>query len=142
MKSISYLRKYDIKPSMQRLAIMDYLLDHCCTHPSVVQIYDALSPMMPKLTKATVYQSLRLFVEHRAILMITINEHNVHFDADISPHAHFLCKRCSRIYDLPVPPGIKYVEPQLLGDHVVSEMYFYYKGTCLECLAKERVFIV
>ena len=134
MKSLSYLHKYNIKPSTQRIAIMQYLLDHCCTHPTATQIYDALSPAMPTLTKATVYQSLKLFVVHKAILMITINEYNVHFDADISPHAHFLCKRCGCIYDLPLPPGMKCVVPTLLEGHMISEMHLYYKGTCWNCL--------
>ncbi len=137
MKSLPYLRKYNIKPSMQRLAIMDYLLDHYSTHPTVAQIYDALSLTMPTLTKTTVYQSLKLFVKHKAVLMITIDERNVRFDADISAHAHFICKHCSHIYDLPLPPGVKHVVPTLLEGHIISEIHLYYKGLCRICVAKK-----
>ncbi|KAA6327046.1 hypothetical protein EZS27_023930, partial [termite gut metagenome] len=34
--------------------------------------------------------------------MLTIDEKNVCFDADILPHAHFLCKKCGKIYDVPI----------------------------------------
>lgn len=137
MKSLAYLQKFNIKPSHQRLAIMEYLLDHCCSHPTVTQIYNALSPSMPTLTRTTIYKTLKLLSEHKAILMLTIDESNTHFDADNSPHAHLLCKRCARIYDLPLPPGVKYVEEQKMEGHKVTEMHLYYKGTCRECLDKK-----
>ncbi len=41
MKSYDYLISYNIKPSVQRIAIMDYLLAHK-THPSIDEIYLAL----------------------------------------------------------------------------------------------------
>ncbi len=33
---------------------------------------------------------------------MTIDERNTCYDADTTPHAHFLCKRCGKIYDLDV----------------------------------------
>lgn len=137
MKSLSYLRNFNIKPSHQRLAIMEYLLDHCCSHPTATQIYNALSPSMPTLTRTTVYKTLKLLADHKAILMLTIDEDSTRFDADNSPHAHFFCKKCTHIYDLPLPPGIKYVEEQKMDGHKVTEMHLYYKGTCRDCLAKK-----
>ena len=41
MNVYEYLLSYNIKPSVQRLAIMDYLLNHK-THPSIDEIYMAL----------------------------------------------------------------------------------------------------
>ena len=34
MKTYDYLLSYGVKPSVQRIAIMDYLLEHR-THPSI-----------------------------------------------------------------------------------------------------------
>ena len=102
MKTYDYLLSFKVKPSVQRLAIMDYLLTHR-THPSIEEIYLALCDDIPTLSKTTVYNTLKLFVEHGAAQMLTIDEHNVCFDGDISLHAHFLCKKCNKIYDLPAP---------------------------------------
>ena len=93
MKPYDRLLEHNIKPSMQRIAIMEYLMEHPI-HPSADDIYTALSPSMPTLSKTTVYNTLKLFSEQGAALMLTIDEKNTNFDADTSVHSHFLCKRC------------------------------------------------
>ena len=61
-----YLLKYDIKPSVQRMAIMDYLMSHRI-HPSADEIYNALYPTIPTLSKTTIYNTMKLFVEQGAV---------------------------------------------------------------------------
>ena len=46
MKPYDRLLEHNIKPSMQRIAIMEYLMEHPI-HPSADDIYTALSPSMP-----------------------------------------------------------------------------------------------
>ena len=136
MKPYDQLLMHNIKPSMQRIAIMEYLMEHR-THPSADDIYSALSPDMPTLSKTTVYNTLKLFSEHGAALMLTIDERNTNFDADTSPHAHFLCRRCGHIYDLHIPEAVKQVENVDMSGHQVSEIHYYYKGICKNCLRKD-----
>ena len=81
MNVYEYLLSYGIKPSVQRIAIMDYLLKHR-THPCIDEIYMALCSEIPTLSKTTVYNTLKLFVEHGAAKMLTIDERNACFDAD------------------------------------------------------------
>lgn len=133
MKSYDRLLEYNIKPSMQRIAIMEYLMEHR-THPSADEIYSELSPTMPTLSKTTVYNTLKLFSEQGAALMLTIDERNANFDADTSQHAHFLCKQCGKIYDLPFSKEVKTVEGLQMDGHEVREVHYYYKGVCKECL--------
>ena len=71
------LSRYNIKPSPQRMAIMTYLLEHK-THPTIEEIYKSLSPDMPTLSKTTIYNTLKLFVENGAASMLTINEKTTH----------------------------------------------------------------
>ena len=136
MKPYDRLLEYNIKPSMQRIAIMEYLMDHPI-HPSADDIYTALSPSMPTLSKTTVYNTLKLFSEQGAALMLTIDEKNTNFDADTSMHSHFLCRRCGHIYDLKCPETIKKVEQQEMEGHQVTEVHYYYKGICKNCLSKD-----
>jgi len=90
---------FDIKPSVQRTAIMQYLIQHK-THPTVDEIYMFLSPDMPTLSKTTVYNTLNLFVQKGAVQVLAIDEKNARYDADISKHAHFICKGCGKVYDI------------------------------------------
>lgn len=137
MKTYDYLMSYNIKPSVQRLAIMDYLLTHK-THPAIEEIYLALCDAIPTLSKTTVYNTLKLFVEHGAAQMLTIDERSSCYDADTQSHAHFLCKRCNKIFDL---PSIHLEEKvSSLGDegYQIEEVHQYFKGVCPACAKAEK----
>ena len=97
--TLDILTNHGVKPSVQRLAVMDYLVENH-THPTADEIYSALHKQMPTLSKTTVYNTLKLLTEQGAAIQLTIDERNVCFDADVSPHAHFLCTCCGKVYDM------------------------------------------
>lgn len=132
------LQEHNIKPSMQRIAIMTYLMDHR-THPTVEEIYAALQPTMPTLSKTTVYNTLRVLSEQGAAQMLTIDEHNTCYDADTSLHAHFLCRQCGRVYDLPLSERSMKQQVKQSEGHEVQEIHCYYRGICKTCKEKEGV---
>ncbi len=134
--AINTLLKYGIHPSVQRIAIMDYLLNHH-THPTVDEVYTVLSDEIPTLSKTTVYNTLRLFADNGAATMLTIDERKICFDGDIHPHAHFMCKRCGRVFDYPLPVDAPHLMPEDIH-FKVEEVHFYYKGICEECGKKEE----
>lgn len=136
MKQAAYdrLNECGIKASVQRVEIMDYLLSNL-THPSPEQIYADLSKQMPTLSKTTVYNTLKLLVQNGAVTMLDIDSTMLHFDGDITPHAHFLCKQCNSIYDLPLTLDLTLKS----SEHEVEESLLYYKGTCKKC-KKENLF--
>ncbi|MGL4520902.1 MAG: Fur family transcriptional regulator [Phocaeicola sp.] len=134
MRTFDYLLSHNIKPSVQRIAIMDYLLTHK-THPSVDEIYSNLSDEIPTLSKTTVYNTLKLFVEQGAALMLTIEEKNACFDGDTSQHSHFLCKQCSKIYDMHLQGEQGRAEVLTMDGFLIQETHQYYKGICPHCSA-------
>ena len=83
MDVIKRLQNHNIKPSVQRIAIMSYLMEHR-THPSVDEIYTALAPSIPTLSKTTVYNTLKLLSEQGAAQTLTIDERNTCYDAETS----------------------------------------------------------
>lgn len=135
MTAYEYLLSYHIKPSVQRIAIMDYLLNHKA-HPCIDEIHTALCKEIPTLSKTTVYNTLKLFVEHGAAKMLTIDEKNACFDGDVHPHAHFQCKVCNKIYDVEIPQNLSEAEPFRKEGFIVEEVHQYYKGVCPECAEK------
>lgn len=135
MNVYEYLISCNIKPSVQRIAIMDYLLKHK-THPSIDEIYLALCKDIPTLSKTTVYNTLKLFVEHGAAKQLTIDERNTCFDGDLSLHAHFQCKSCGKIYDVPLSTETNETEKLTKSGFEVEEVHHYYKGICPHCCEK------
>ena len=73
MDVVKRLQNHNIKPSVQRIAIMTYLMEHR-THPTVDEIYTALAPSIPTLSKTTVYNTLKLLSEQGAAQTLTIDE--------------------------------------------------------------------
>lgn len=125
-----------IRPSIQRIEIMRYLLTHH-THPTIDEIFVNLKKRIPTVSRTTIYNTLRMFSEKGAALMITIDEHRVCYDGDTQPHAHFSCKNCGKIYDFhQIQPPIDLAGA--MKDFKVEDAQLYYKGVCPECLAKEN----
>ena len=54
-----------IRPSVQRIAIMDYLIKHP-THPTIDEVYQSLCENVPTLSRTTVYNTLRMLSEKHA----------------------------------------------------------------------------
>lgn len=131
-----YLLKYNIKPSLQRMAIMDYLMAHR-VHPTADEIYNALYPTMPTLSKTTIYNTMKLFTEQGAVKALVIDEKNVRFDIDTSSHAHFMCLGCGCVYDLPVE-NQDAIQLEGIGELIITEIHLYYKGYCKKCAEEKR----
>lgn len=132
--TLSCLQAHGIKPSLQRMAVMTYLIEHR-THPTADEIYTALHPSIPTLSKTTVYNTLKLLTEKGAALQLTIDERNCCFDADTSPHAHFLCTRCGRVYDMKLNQA-ELKKCACVPDEFQTEgAQLYLRGCCPRCAA-------
>lgn len=126
-----YLLQYSIKPSVQRTAVMDYLLRHR-THPTIDEIYSSLSPSMPTLSKTTVYNTLNLFLEKGAVQQIGIDEKNARYDIDMSAHAHFICKSCGKVHDIFDIKPVVFEIPQST-EFNIQTVEISYSGICNSC---------
>lgn len=129
-----YLQNFGIKPSLQRIAIAEYLMDNRI-HPTVDDIYNALYIKVPTLSKTTVYNTLKLFAEQGAVLALVIDDKNVRFDIDTSCHAHFQCCGCNRVFDIPVEKT-ELLQVSEIDDLLITESHLYYKGYCKDCRNK------
>jgi Fe2+ or Zn2+ uptake regulation protein len=124
------LIKNNINVSYQRMKIMEYLIGNH-NHPTVVDIYNDLKEQIPTFSKATVYNTMKLFEENNLVQSISIKEEEVRFDPDISFHGHFLCKECEKVYDFPVE--IKGLKTSFEEEFNVENSYYFLKGFCPEC---------
>ena len=136
-KSIEeYLKENGIKPSYQRIRILDYLIQHK-NHPTVDVIFKALIQEIPTLSKTTVYNTLKLFLEQGIVQLLVIEENETRYDADISTHGHFKCEECGHVYDIRI--DLSRVDLTELDSHRVNEKHIYFKGTCNRCLNENKI---
>lgn len=136
MVAKEHLMQFGIRPSVQRVAVMHYLLTHR-THPTVDDIYQALMEEIPTLSRTTVYNTLHLLYEHGAILALCIDGINAHFDAFTHPHAHFMCSCCGKVYDVDLDDTAFIERNTPRNASHIADAQLYYKGICDDCAAKK-----
>ncbi len=124
------LKENGIKPSIQRIKIFDYLASRK-DHPSVEIIFTALAHEIPTLSKTTVYNTLKGFVEAGIAKPIMIEDNEIRYDADISMHGHFKCESCEMIFDF-FADFSKFESPEI-KNFIIREKHFYLKGLCTTC---------
>jgi Fe2+ or Zn2+ uptake regulation protein len=94
------LRAHGIQPSVQRVAVGEYVL-RTDDHPSADQVFRSVRERLPVLSRATVYNTLNLFVERGLLRAHVLSEGNVVFDPRTEPHHHFIDEATGRIHDVP-----------------------------------------
>jgi Fur family transcriptional regulator, iron response regulator len=97
---IELLREHGIQPSAQRVAVAEYALA-TEDHPSADEVWDRVRKTFPMLSRATVYNTLNLFVEKGLLQALVISEGKVVFDPKTERHHHFIDDESGRIHDIP-----------------------------------------
>lgn len=94
------LEQAGIQPSAQRVAVADYVLG-TDEHPSADQVWARVKERFPTLSRATVYNTLNLFVEKGLLRELVLAEGRVVFDPKLTPHHHFIDDETQNIVDIP-----------------------------------------
>jgi Fe2+ or Zn2+ uptake regulation protein len=94
------LKRHGIQPSLQRRAIAEVVL-RTSAHPSADRVFDAVRARAPGISRATVYNTLNLFVDKGLLRELVLAEGAVVFDPNVAPHHHFIDDETGRIHDVP-----------------------------------------
>lgn len=130
MKTLKYSRQREsIKASL--MARQD--------HPTADTLYTSIRKEYPNISLGTVYRNLNLLVELGEIRKLSCGDGADHFDGDISPHYHFVCRRCGQVLDLPLNP-MEHINPlaQQCTQGLIDSHSIYFYGTCKDCLKNNK----
>ena len=94
------LRAHGIQPSAQRLAVAEYVL-RTQDHPSADEVLARVRGRVPMISRATVYNTLNLFVERGLLRQFVLAEGRLVFDPHLAPHHHFVDDQSGTIHDVP-----------------------------------------
>lgn len=122
-----------LKYSKQREAIKDFLSES--SHPTADEIYIKVREQFPNVSLGTVYRNLNLLSECGEIRKLTFPEGPDHFDNNTTPHYHFVCRHCGRVFDLSLR-GVELELPDKVGlmpGHIEGYSLICY-GTCNSCI--------
>jgi len=97
---LELLREHDIQPSAQRVAVASYALT-TADHPSADEVWERVRRTFPMVSRATVYNTLNLFVDKGLLQALVLAEGKVVFDPKVDRHHHFVDEDTGAIHDVP-----------------------------------------
>jgi Fur family ferric uptake transcriptional regulator len=89
--------KEGIKYTNQRVEILDFLRGNT-EHPTVEDVFRGVRKKLTRISKATVYNNLKLLAEKGMIQEVNIKGVS-RFEPNTVPHHHVICRRCGKIMD-------------------------------------------
>lgn len=123
------------KNSQKRNAIYE-VLKNTKTHPTAEWVYMQVKPTIPNISLGTVYRNINQFKDEGKLISVGVVNGQERFDADISPHTHFVCNKCGCVIDI-----AKLLEEKEITDDIfnkfgakVIETNIVYKGYCQNCV--------
>lgn len=135
MDFINHLSSNNIKPSLQRIKIFEYLYENK-EHPTVDNIYSNLVGYIPTLSKTTVYNTLKLFIDNGITSTVTIEDNEVRYDAIMEEHAHFKCDVCGKVVD--VEFDVSAIKFKKKNSFQVNKTNIYLRGECNKCITNKN----
>lgn len=110
---------------------------HC--HATADEIYLAIHPTHPTISKATVYRNLNLLAEMGDIRKIELPGEVDRFDHLTYEHYHVRCEKCGRIFDVDMD-AIPDLEGLIKDKHgfAFTGHEIFFKGICPACQASQK----
>ena len=122
------------KQFRKRNAILS-CLQGTTTHPSAEMVHQMLQAEHPDISLATVYRNLARFKAQGMIQSVATVKGIERFDANTSPHVHFICTECDAVMDLhqiQVPQSLSTDAEKTSGCHIES-CQLTFTGQCSNC---------
>ena len=125
-----------LKHSKQRDMIKAFLMTRK-DHPTADVVYTNVRMQYPNISLGTVYRNLTLLADMGEISRLRVGDGVDHFDADTSPHYHFVCNDCGSVVDLEMEDidSILNVASMNFNGQITGHITYFY-GSCENCCKK------
>lgn len=122
-----------LKYSRQREMIKDFLKTRK-DHPTADTVYMNVREQYPNISLGTVYRNLTLLADIGEIQRLRVGDGVDHFDADVSPHYHFVCTECGSVIDLEMDSIDNIIDIAGVNfDGKITGHVTYFYGICGSC---------
>jgi Fur family iron response transcriptional regulator len=113
------LRSKGISPTSQRLEIARLLFGRHA-HLSADEVFRLVNSKQPSVSKATVYNTLALFVERGLIRQVIADPTRIYYDPNTEPHHHIFDTSSGWLTDISLDSVEVHGLPQLSTDYLVE----------------------
>ena len=121
----------------QRLKIMEFMKDNHA-HPTVEEIFNNVRRKVTRISKATVYQNLKILVGEGMVREVNIKGVS-RFEPNLEEHHHLICKKCSTIMDFDSKELTDYSLrlAEKVKDMKIESTNTNFYGICKKCRGKK-----
>lgn len=95
------LRKHDLRPTRQRLALAETLFSGEHRHATAEQLRGEISNKGISMSLATIYNTLNQFSRVGLLREINLDDNVTIFDTNTEHHHHFFDQKSSELIDIP-----------------------------------------
>lgn len=123
----------DLGLTKQREVVLRVVRD-TTEHPTANEVFIAAKNLLPSISFATVYNSLRYLKESGHIAEIVFGNGASRFDGMTHRHDHAICTRCSKLVDIEMdlPEGLV-KKAAKYSNFKPESMEFTLRGLCPDC---------
>ena len=109
-------------------------------HPSADTLFRDLQETYPSISRTTVYANLTKLREEGSVICVGVVDGRERYDANTSPHPHFICDRCGTVLDvmgLQEPPSL---DRQAEEHNPIRVSYheLVFRGLCEVCAGSSK----
>jgi Fe2+ or Zn2+ uptake regulation protein len=127
-----YFHNAGLRVTPQRYDVLEYLVRKPI-HATADEIFDALTRKDPRVSRATVYNSLRELTRTGLVREVPGEGKAARYDANLHPHHHFVCDGCGMVEDIAwfeIPAA---AQQNAVGGRSVRDYEVVFHGTCAVC---------
>ncbi|MCF6287418.1 MAG: transcriptional repressor [Candidatus Hydrogenedentes bacterium] len=131
-------RRANMRVTPQRLEIFRELLKSS-DHPAAETLYRRVRTRQPTLSRDTLYRTLATLECTGLVSRVGSATGTARFEANMTPHDHFLCVGCGEIADLPSPDRTEMTEKiELPPGYQLQTIQVESRGLCANCGVAEQ----
>jgi Fur family iron response transcriptional regulator len=101
MIALARLRAVGLRPTRQRLALAQLLLENGDRHITAEQLHGEAIGADIRVSLATVYNTLHQFTDAGLLREVVVEPGRSYFDTNTANHHHFFCETTSKLEDIP-----------------------------------------
>lgn len=103
------------------------------SHPTAEWVYDRAKEILPDISKGTVYRNLKELIDSGKIIQVQGVFQKDRYDAEISTHAHLVCRECGSVIDFTPTDMLSLIKIGQIDGACVEGFSLIYHGLCALC---------
>ena len=131
------LRIKELGLTKQREVVLDVIrgAEH---HLTASEVFGAARDLLPSISFATVYNSLRYLKENGHIAEIQFGKGSSRYDRTTHRHDHAICTRCGKLVDVEMELPAEFVtRVTRVSNFKPESIEFTLRGLCPDCSGKD-----